>query len=241
MNEQVEEPNNEEGVVADIPRTEAEIAENLYGDKQEKTEEAADKREDESGKEELSQQEEVKTSEESENQESKEREETVDGEESKEIVLELSKDSPLDDSYVEAVKKWAEDNDKSPEEAKEALLLKEGAVLDYIADQEEKVNLEAEKWVKDVASDPVLGGDNFEKSQAIARKPLNDTRFVSEADRPELIEFLNKSKLDSHPIFFKMLHAMGSAMSNDAYIKATQPPKRKTTMEERFYGDKATQ
>jgi len=168
-----------------------------------------------------------------------EQEEKVDDKKPIEFKLELSKDSPLDQEYIEAVVEWAKENGKSPEEAKEVLAHKEDAVLDYLEDQQEKLKLQTDEWVKDVKDDPVIGRDKFDESQALAQKPLNDPRFVSEEDRPMLMEFLKKTNLDKHPIFFKMLRSMGSAMSDDKYEKSETPAPRKMTQEERWYGEQA--
>lgn len=210
-------------------RTEEQIAENLYGDKSEKQDETlkTDEPKEESDKE--TQQDETKA----------EQEETADEKKPQELVLELSKDSPLDQTYVDAVLEYAKENGKTQEEASEILLHKEDAVLDHISDQDTKMNLEADAGLKMLASDPLLGGDNFEKSQELARKPLNDERFVSKEDRPALMEFLEKTRLQDNPIFFKMLNSMGKAMSDASYLKDGAPVARKKTMEERWYGDKA--
>lgn len=65
------------------------------------------------------------------------------------------------------------------------------------------------KWGEECRKLEGLGGDNFEKSAEVC------SQVVSKFGTQELRDFLAYSALGSHPEFFKFIHAIGSAMSQD--------------------------
>lgn len=64
-------------------------------------------------------------------------------------------------------------------------------------------------WGEECRKLPELGGDNFNKSLETCSQVM--VKFAS----PELRDFLTFSALGSNPEFFKFVHAIGSAMSQD--------------------------
>lgn len=65
------------------------------------------------------------------------------------------------------------------------------------------------QWGEECRKLPELGGDNFNKSLETCSQVM--VKFAS----PELRNFLTYSALGSNPEFFKFVHAIGSAMSQD--------------------------
>lgn len=65
------------------------------------------------------------------------------------------------------------------------------------------------QWGAECAKLPELGGENFNKSLEVASKVM--VKFGT----PELRNFLTYSALGSNPEFFKFIHSIGSAMSQD--------------------------
>lgn len=65
------------------------------------------------------------------------------------------------------------------------------------------------QWGEECRKLPELGGDNFNKSLETCSQVM--VKFAS----PELRNFLTYSALGSNPEFFKFIHAIGSAMSQD--------------------------
>lgn len=64
-------------------------------------------------------------------------------------------------------------------------------------------------WADECRKLPDIGGANFDKSLETCAKVM--TKFGT----PELRDFLTSSALGSNPVFFKFIHAIGSAMSQD--------------------------
>lgn len=174
-----------------------------------------------------------------ETKDSDEQEETADETKPQELELELSKDSPLDQSYVDGVLKFAKENDLSQEEAQNILQDKEDAVTDFIKDQNEAIEAKAKEGRETIAKDPIMGLDKFEESQAIARSILTDRRFVPEEDEEALTQALDNARALDNPIIFRMLYKIGKAAQDDKYLKATDPVTKKKSMAERWYGDQA--
>jgi len=169
-------------------------------------------------------------------EQAEEQEETTEEKKPEELELSLSKDSPLDQGFIDGVAEFAKENELSNEDAQQILTHKEDAVLDYIEDGKVKLNSQADVWLKEIKSDPVLGGDNFEKSQQMALKPLNDPRFVREEDKQEMNKFLADTRIVDNPLVFRLFNSVGMAMSDDTYLHGTKPVTRKPTAEELFYG-----
>lgn len=82
------------------------------------------------------------------------------------------------------------------------------------AEQIEQMQVEAiqnlnKQWADECAKLPDIGGENFQKSLEVTSKVM--VQFAT----PELRDMLNRSALGSNPEFFKFIHAIGSAMSQD--------------------------
>jgi type III secretory pathway component EscV len=234
MTDEVKNQDEEEVVVEE--RTKEQIADNLY-DNTDKKDEVADESKEVEDKEDQEKSTE-KEEEVAEDAESKEQEEKVE-KEPVELELTLSKDSLLEDSDLTDHLEYAKEKELSQEVAQELLEQKEAAVLLDRERQSEVLRIESDEWAKEIMTDKRLGGAKFEESQKIARKPLDDSRFVNPEDREQLDSFLKKTNLADHPIFFRLLHGVGEAMSDGEFVKGAEPIKRKLSTEEKFYGEQA--
>jgi hypothetical protein len=220
---------------------EVKVDEELVEDKAKTPEEIAESLFDKTDKEEVKE-DEVKKEDEAEvdaddAKQDDEQEETDDKKEPKELELSLSKDSPLDEGYIEAILEYAKENGKSQEEAQEILTHKEDAVSDFMVDTKAKADTEADEGLKDLKA---KYGVKFEEAQELALKPYKDPRFVGDSDEQKrIVDFVLKTRLADDPVFFEWSRKIGLAMSDDTYLKGNTPVKKKLTMEEKFYGKEA--
>lgn len=76
---------------------------------------------------------------------------------------------------------------------------------------------------------PDIGGANFEKSLETAAKVM--AKFAS----PELRELIKYTAVGSHPEFFKFVHAIGSAMSEDVFENGGASPGGQKSLAERLW------
>lgn len=79
-------------------------------------------------------------------------------------------------------------------------------IQQYYEQQAAELN---KNWGEECRKLPELGGDNFNKSLETCSQVM--VKFAT----PELRKFLTYSALGSNPEFFKFIHAIGSAMSQD--------------------------
>lgn len=77
---------------------------------------------------------------------------------------------------------------------------------------------------------PDLGGENFNKSLETCSAVM--VKFAT----PELRELLTHSALGSNPEFFKFIHSIGAAMSEDTMSHGGERASGPRSIEERLYG-----
>ena len=85
------------------------------------------------------------------------------------------------------------------------------------------------QWADECAKLPDIGGENFQKSLEVSSKVM--VKFAT----PELRQMLNESALGSNPEFFKFIHAIGSAMSQDTLEQGGTAGKGPRSLEERLW------
>lgn len=112
--------------------------------------------------------------------------------------------------------------------ATEAKRLGEG----FVSKLQETVDRSAQQWREATLADPELGGENHKAVMAVAAKALET--FGS----PELKQFLNESRLGSHPELIRLLHKAGKHISQDSVIPGRSTTGTKTDAEV-IYGNKA--
>ena len=86
-----------------------------------------------------------------------------------------------------------------------------------------------QSWADECRKLPDLGGDNFSKSLETCAQVM--TRFGT----PELRDFLTYSALGSNPVFFKFIHSIGSAMSQDVLEHGGSAAKGPRSIEDRLW------
>ncbi len=194
----------------EVVKTEEQLAKAMYPDpaEEEKGQEAEVDEETKTEKE---------TPKEEAKEEAGEQEETKDGED-QEIKLTLSKDSPLDDSALDAVKEFAKAND-IPEKAAQAMLERdEAAATSRVEQQQADLDASVADWTKKIEGHPEYGGDKLEAATLIAIRPLK--KFGGE----EIDAFLEKTGFSNHPAVFDYHYKIGQAMGDDNFVKGGQPP-----------------
>lgn len=111
--------------------------------------------------------------------------------------------------------------------AKELKLKPEDAqrAVDLVAQMElQKVNEHAETvkaWTNEVKNDKELGGDKLQDNLVIAKKTFS---LLPEKDAAQLKEILNQTGLQAHPVFFRLFHAVGKALSEDSFVPGGKRP-----------------
>ena len=105
------------------------------------------------------------------------------------------------------------------------------------AEQIEQQQVEAigalnKSWADECAKLPDIGGENFNKSLETTSKVM--VKFAT----PELRQMLNQSALGSNPEFFKFIHSIGSAMSQDTLEHGGNAANGPRSIEERLWPKK---
>jgi hypothetical protein len=95
--------------------------------------------------------------------------------------------------------------------------------------QVEAIGALNKSWADECAKLPDIGGENFNKSLETTSKVM--VKFAT----PELREMLNRSALGSNPEFFKFIHSIGSAMSQDTLEHGGNAGKGPRSIEERLW------
>lgn len=102
------------------------------------------------------------------------------------------------------------------------------------AEQIEQQQVEAigalnKSWADECAKLPEIGGDNFNKSLEVTSKVM--VKFAT----PEFRDMLNRSALGSNPEFFKFIHSIGSAMSQDTLEHGGNAVHKEESITSMFY------
>jgi len=85
-----------------------------------------------------------------------------------------------------------------------------------------------DNWHAELTADKEIGGDKLEQSFAIARLPLKNAT-------PEFKETLERTGLQNHPEFVKLLYKLGLTMQPDTSVSGT-PGRTELSFADRFYG-----
>jgi len=90
---------------------------------------------------------------------------------------------------------------------------------------------QGQDWAAEVRNDPVLGGENYEKSVESAIK------VIQSFGDPALTELLRSTGLGNNPALFKFCHRISSAISEDKFVlPGSQTTTGRKSNEEVFYG-----
>lgn len=146
-----------------------------------------------------------------------------------EYKLELDKESYLDNSHVESVTAFAKENNLSNEKAQAILSKQEETISNYIEAAVAKEDAEIAEWRDSVVKDPVMGGDNLNKTVESARRVVD--KFGSEA----FTDILRDTGYGDHPEVVRFLSRLGSVMSEDSLIMAGDIGTKDVSVEDLFY------
>jgi hypothetical protein len=95
--------------------------------------------------------------------------------------------------------------------------------------QVEQITSLNKTWADECAKLPDIGGENFQKSLEVTSRVM--VKFAT----PELRQMLNQTALGSNPEFFKFIHAIGGAMSQDTMEHGGNASKGPRSVEERLW------
>lgn len=72
------------------------------------------------------------------------------------------------------------------------------------------------EWTAAAKADPEFGGENLEANLAVSKK------FLDAFGSPELVKFMNDSRMGNHPEWVRLTYRAGKAMSEDKVITGRQ-------------------
>ena len=141
--------------------------------------------------------------------------------------LKAKEGSFLQDGALERTISYAKEWGLSNEEAQELLDQQADAIADYV----EAGKKQAQGWLENAKKDKELGGDNWSKSEALAK------RGYDKHVHPELNHIMQETGLANHPEVIRFFARLGSSMADDTVIPAgSQPGKKERSTAELFYG-----
>lgn len=130
--------------------------------------------------------------------------------------LKASEGSLLTKEQVAEIESIAKAGNLTEEQAKKVLTTQEAAVKAYNDKLVADFKNDSLKWVEDIKSDKVLGGENFGRTLELNKKVTDF--FGDDQFRTELAQ----SGFGNHPGLVRMLAKIGEAMGeNSAFIKPT--------------------
>lgn len=77
------------------------------------------------------------------------------------------------------------------------------------------------KWADEIANDKVLGGDKLQETLATATKVYS---LLPAEEAESFKQLLNLSGFGNHPSMVRLLHAVGTALSEDKFITGGKAP-----------------
>lgn len=126
--------------------------------------------------------------------------------------LKLSENSPLKEEDIGSVVEFAKANKMSPEQAQATLVRNEALLTGFREAQQRHLDSVHAQWLKDVESDPEIGGAKLKETSADAE--LAFKHFGNE----KLGEVLERSKLGNHPEFVRFAAKIGALIKNDRSV-----------------------
>lgn len=145
-----------------------------------------------------------------------------------EIVLELSDDSPLEDSVVTEIATLAKEKGLTQEQAK-VLLEREDKAARARIDEHNKL---VDSWKSAVSVDKEIGGEKYNESVEHAKRVVQ--KYGSDAFK----QALDQSGLGNHPELVRFVSRIGRAMADDSLVKASSSGKPARSIEDILYGSK---
>lgn len=143
--------------------------------------------------------------------------------------LPREKDTLLSDEARERIVSYSKEQGLTKEQAKALLGQGNDLIADYNQSLHSQLKENSSKWMKEMESDKVFGGENLIANAEKARRVLD--RFGDNQLKQDLID----ANLGNHPGLSRMLMRIGQAMADDELVKGDKPAKAKT-YEELFYG-----
>ena len=109
-------------------------------------------------------------------------------------------------------------------------------IVDLASEMElERVNQHTETvkgWLNEVKTDKELGGDKLAENLAVAKKTFD---LLPAEQSKELKTLLNQTGLEANPLFFRLFHAVGKALSEDKFVPGGTRSAAPKSQAERLY------
>jgi len=109
-------------------------------------------------------------------------------------------------------------------------------IVDLASEMElERVNQHTETvkgWLNEVKTDKELGGDKLAENLAVAKKTFD---LLPAEQSKELKTLLNQTGLEANPLFFRLFHAVGKALSEDKFVPGGTRSVAPKSQAERLY------
>ena len=147
--------------------------------------------------------------------------------------LKLPEGSALDRAYLDKIAEYAKTKGLSNQDA-QALVERDNSLMQWNQQNTlAAMQNQADQWAKQLQDDPEFGGAMFKANCEHAKRAVE--RFGND----ELREAIKNPYIGNNPAFVKFCQAIGSAMSNDSFVRAGEHSHRDDrSFEDRFYGTK---
>lgn len=140
----------------------------------------------------------------------------------------------FDQPHLEKFTALAKELKLKPEDAQKAVDLVAAMELEKVQQHTETVK----GWLAEVKADKELGGDKLAENLVVAKKTFD---LLPEGDAKALRGLLNQTGLEAHPVFFRLFHAVGKALSEDKFVPGGKRPAVAGDMATRLYGNTPAQ
>lgn len=140
-----------------------------------------------------------------------------------------------DATVIGRVEEFAKANKLTQEQAQAHLDKTVGELLSYREKVSSDIQRTVEGWQTATKADKEIGGESLVRSLELSKKVI--TRFGS----PELVDYLDKTKLGDNPEFIRIFKRIGEAMKEDDFIQPGSEQGNKKTGADKFYDHPSSQ
>lgn len=145
--------------------------------------------------------------------------------------LKLPENSKLEQSELEQISAFAKENKLSNELAQKILDQKSETISNFEAKALEQHRAKADLWFDQIATDKVLGGDNFKKNAELAKRAAQ--RWGGEP----FFKTLEETGFGNHPDLFRLLVNAGKEIGEDSFFEGSQTHSQPLSRAQRIFGN----
>lgn len=147
-------------------------------------------------------------------------------------ALKADPNSQISEDHIANIRSYAKSKGLSEEQSKELIARESAAIKIHQQAQAAQLEKDAAKWAEASRVDPEIGGEKFNASLQLAKRALE------RVGNPQLVSFLEASKLGNHPEVIKLFVRVGSLFQEDRAVNARTNSVKQTDIGELFYGHK---